>query len=342
MKTAVPFDGATMYTKEQIISEIKRVAKKAGTHSLSENDFQLNSTIPMTTVRFHLGSWPRALEEAGLSAGAAEDRTMQPPMSEEDLLKDLVRLFNMTGETPTRAVITEHGKYDAYHYFKRWKSINEAFLLARKTFAPETDPGTNTANAENNDPLGLISSSGVDFDDEMEIEEEVEEDLEKTMVSRTHSLEDYREIQYSKKPAPAIKTRPPVTKVKHIPRTFKPKNEKKGKIKGAPLQFRGLRFAPADRVGVIYLFGMISYELGFTIKSITSEFPHAEGTRMTSPDNPSAPQEHVRIAFEFKSSDFKVRKRDETMIDLLICWSHNWDDCPIEVLELESTLKILD
>lgn len=329
-----------MYTKEQIITELKRIARKTGTDSLSEKDFQLNSTIPMTTVRFHLGSWPRALEEAGLSA-AARDAKTRDPMSEEDLLKDLIRIANITGETPTRATITEQGNYDAYHYFKRWRSISEAYLQAQKKFTPKTDSSSAPSPQTDKDPLGLISSSGLDFEDEMEIEEEVEEDLEKTMVSKTHSVEDYRDVRVKEKKVPAIQTRQQPKRAKHIPKTFKPKIGK-SKKKGIPIQFRGLSFAPEDRVGVIYLFGMIAYELGFTIESIRSEFPHAEGTRMTSPEVPSAPQERVRIAFELKSTDFKTRKRDDARCNLLVCWSHNWEDCPLEVLELKSTIKILD
>lgn len=331
-----------MYTKEQIVREIKRIAKNAGTNALSEQEFQLNSTIPMTTVRFHLGSWPRALEEAGLDA-AAVDKESRAPLSEDDLLLDLMRLFNTTGETPTRATITEQGKYDAYHYFKRWRSISEAFLQAKKKFPSKPESFKMPPPEKEEDPLGLISSSGVDFDDEMEIEEEVvEEDLEKTMVSRPHSVEDYREAQAKAQKAPVVKTREQQKRAKHIPQTFKPKNGKNRKPKGTPIQFRGLRYAPTDRVGVIYLFGLVSYELGFTLESITSEYPHAEGTRITSPDDPSAPQERVRVVFELKSTDFKARKRDESQCDLLVCWSHNWDDCPIEVLELKSIIKVLD
>ena len=55
-----------------------------------------------------------------------------------------------------------------------------------------------------------------------------------------------------------------------VPQTHKPKesNRRKKVQFGEPIDFRGLRFAPINEQGVVYLFGMISRELGFLIESI--------------------------------------------------------------------------
>jgi len=42
---------------------------------------------------------------------------------------------------------------------------------------------------------------------------------------------------------------------------------------GQPLDFRGLRHAPINEQGVIFLFAMISYEIGFIIEAIHASFP---------------------------------------------------------------------
>jgi hypothetical protein len=111
-----------------------------------------------------------------------------------------------------------------------------------------------------------------------------------------------------------------------------------------PLDFRGLRFAPASRQGVVYLFGMISDELGFIIESFIAEFPDCEGKRCV--DQEKNQWEPVRIQFEYKSSDFKTRISakgyNESQCDLIVCWNHNWEDSPIEVLELRSVLQYLE
>ncbi len=50
----------------------------------------------------------------------------------------------------------------------------------------------------------------------------------------------------------------PSPEIKIVPETIKPKSTKKRRIVfGEPIDFRGLRFAPVNEQGVVYLFGMI-------------------------------------------------------------------------------------
>ena len=39
-----------------------------------------------------------------------------------------------------------------------------------------------------------------------------------------------------------------------------------GQLFGSPINFRGLRHAPINELGVVYIFGMVSYELGFIVE----------------------------------------------------------------------------
>ena len=133
-------------------------------------------------------------------------------------------------------------------------------------------------------------------------------------------------------------------KIKFIPKTIKPEKAKiKPRVSVEPIDFRGLRFAPASRQGVVYLFGMISHELGFVIESFVSEFPDCEGKRCV--DQEENQWEPIRIQFEYKSSDFKTRVNakgyNESQCDLIVCWNHNWEDSPTEVLELRTILQYL-
>ncbi len=91
--------------------------------------------------------------------------------------------------------------------------------------------------------------------------------------------------------------------------------------------------------GVVYLFGMISHELGFLIESVRTEYPDCEGKRCF--DKEKNQWEHVKIEFEYKSSQFKDHGHDEAGCDIIVCWIHDWEDCPIEVLELRSAIKYL-
>jgi hypothetical protein len=126
-----------------------------------------------------------------------------------------------------------------------------------------------------------------------------------------------------------------------VPQTYKPPEaHHRKKIEfGNPIDFRGLRFAPINEQGVVYLFGMISRELGFLIESIRTDYPDCEGKRCI--DSRRERWEHVRIEFEYQSSNFRDHGHNPDDCDLVVCWIHDWVDCPIEVLELRSQIQFL-
>lgn len=130
---------------------------------------------------------------------------------------------------------------------------------------------------------------------------------------------------------------PPSTPI-IVPQTYKPpESQRRKKVQfGEPIDFRGLRFAPINEQGVVYVFGMISRELGFLIESIRTEYPDCEGKRCIDPKKQR--WEHVLIEFEYKSSNFAHPVEG---CDLIVCWIHDWEECPIEVLELRSQIKYL-
>jgi hypothetical protein len=46
--------------------------------------------------------------------------------------------------------------------------------------------------------------------------------------------------------------------------------------------------------------------------------------------------EDVLVEFEFESRNFKEHRHDPAGCDVMVCWRHNWPDCPewLEVIEL--------
>jgi len=46
---------------------------------------------------------------------------------------------------------------------------------------------------------------------------------------------------------------------------------------GEQIDFRGFRYAPTNEQGVVFLFGLVSRELGFNIEAIQQGFPDCEG-----------------------------------------------------------------
>lgn len=112
-----------------------------------------------------------------------------------------------------------------------------------------------------------------------------------------------------------------------------------GPVYGAPIDFRGLRHAPINENGVIFLFGMVSYELGFIVEAIHNAYPDCEAKRCI--DRRGNRWQRVRIEFEHRSSHFRDHGHNPQNCDLIVCWKHDWVDCPIEVIELKKVIKEL-
>jgi len=106
---------------------------------------------------------------------------------------------------------------------------------------------------------------------------------------------------------------------------------------GEPINFRGLRHAPINEQGVVYLFGMISKDLGFIIEAIRTDFPDCEGKREIS--GKKGRWEPVKIEFEFKSSNFREHGHDPELCDIIVCWEDDWRDCPLEVISLKKIIQ---
>jgi hypothetical protein len=108
---------------------------------------------------------------------------------------------------------------------------------------------------------------------------------------------------------------------------------------GHPIDFRGLRHEPVNEQGVVLLFGMVARELGYIVEAVQSGFPDCEAKRQIAPQR----WQRVHIEFEFESRNFRDHGHPFTGCDVIICWRHNWPQCPaqIEVLELSTLLKSL-
>lgn len=113
-----------------------------------------------------------------------------------------------------------------------------------------------------------------------------------------------------------------------------------GRRYGPFVNFRGLQHAPVNEQGVVFLFGMICFELGFVVEAIRSEYPDCEAKRRI--DKRKDQWERVRIEFEYQSSNFRDHSHKSKDCDLIVCWEHNWTDCPVEVLELKNIIANLE
>jgi hypothetical protein len=276
-----------MDKKQQVLQEIRRVAESIAPKRLTLKIFLRESSVSTKMVRYHFGSWNKAVEAAGLEPNPSGlHASGYKRLSDEELLEEIGRLWKQFGRRPTEDLMNSMGNYSAGPYISRWRTFSSAVDFYVQQFG---EPKEFDNSAIQRIPTKSTSDSAV-----------------------------------------------------VIPKVFKPsmKTVKERTVfYGEPIDFRGLRYAPVNEQGVVYLFGMVSRELGFLIESVRTDYPDCEGKRCL--DTAGTKWQHVRIEFEYKSSNFAEHAHDPEGCDLIVCWIHDWRECPLEVLELKSSISLL-
>jgi hypothetical protein len=103
-------------------------------------------------------------------------------------------------------------------------------------------------------------------------------------------------------------------------------------IYGTPLMHEVMSYAPTNEMGVMVLFGAEAKRLGFKILRLQAGCPDCEAMREVAPGK----WQRVRIEFEFESRNFLAHGHRPGDCDLIVCWEHNWQHCPVEVIELRN------
>jgi len=85
--------------------------------------------------------------------------------------------------------------------------------------------------------------------------------------------------------------------------------------------FRGLQHAPINEQGIVFLFGMVCFELGFVIESVRTGYPDCEAKRRVNRKRDE--WERVRIECEYCSSHFRDHGHDLNGCDVIVCWQHD-------------------
>lgn len=108
---------------------------------------------------------------------------------------------------------------------------------------------------------------------------------------------------------------------------------------GNPIDFRGLRHEPVNEQGVVFLFGMVARELGYHVEAVQTGYPDCEAKRQVD----AGTWQRVRIEFEFESRNFRDHGHHPDGCDVIVCWRHNWSECPptLEVVELSAVIRTL-
>jgi hypothetical protein len=110
-------------------------------------------------------------------------------------------------------------------------------------------------------------------------------------------------------------------------------------IYGAPSKLAGMRYEPVNEAGVVYVFGLLAEKLGMEVERIQTAFPDCEAMREVA----TGKWQRVKIEFEYASRNFVDHKHPVDGCDIIVCWVHNWVDCPeeIEVIELRRLARVM-
>lgn len=105
---------------------------------------------------------------------------------------------------------------------------------------------------------------------------------------------------------------------------------------GPPLTLLPLAHAPTNELGVIFLFALLAADLGFVVLRLQPGFPDCKAMRRID----ERFWQEVWIEFEYESRNFLAHMHQPEGCDLIVCWEHNWPECPLEVLELKTALGV--
>ena len=111
-------------------------------------------------------------------------------------------------------------------------------------------------------------------------------------------------------------------------------------VVGRLINFRGLVYAPVNENGVIFLFGKMAADLNMYVETIRPGCPDCVAKRYIG----KGKWEELKIEFEFRSTEFLHHKHHPEDCDAIVCWIHDWSNCPekIEVIELQSVIQQME
>jgi hypothetical protein len=329
--------------KEKILGAIRRAAAELG-RAPSRGELRRITGISHYKVLAEFATLREAVRAAGLEPNPKGEK-----ISTEDLLSDWKRVAEKLGRRPSRAEYVREGRYSAGAFVGRFGSWGD---IGRKTHHGDAEarrrskPGNHKGHEEKQRKTGAGKW----------IEEH-----------RESVLHNFDRVPLAVVPGPVVGMRRVTEEVAQMvvntllgsswPLAFSPWPNREMKQNGGPLEREQLRDiqlrkdrpvmgepfdrrpmtnAPVNELGVMVLFGMLAAGLGLQVESVQGKFPDCVAKRMVAPGK----WQYLRIEFEYESKNFKLHGHDPKGCDVIVCWRHNWKECPaeIEVVELSRFL----
>ena len=328
--------------KQLILDSLVAIARGAG-RPPSRSEFIFLSGISEHQVSQFFPTWNDAVRAAGL-----HPNTMNVRLEDRELLEDWAFAVRRKRKIPARRAYRHLGQFDPRTFERRfgpWSKLPEVFRNFAQGKPEWADvlallpvPAPRPAHpAPVAAGLSLPAQAGPSHAlAKPSLPESAPVHLD--TVGADFSLPAQAGPSHAfAKPGPRASNRKPPSvpspaKLRHPPLQDRP-------AYGNPIDFRGLRHEPVNEQGVVLLFGLVAKELGYIVEAVQSGFPDCEAKRQVGPQR----WQRVHIEFEFESRNFRDHGHPHTGCDVIVCWRHNWPDCPpqIEILELSSLINSL-
>jgi hypothetical protein len=303
--------------QEAIVNLLKEHAKKLG-RTPTQKEFSTETGVKRRDFFKFFDGYKDALQMAGLPEIRVNNN---PPLEADQLLADWGRVVRMLCKTPTITQYDRHGFFHSGTFakkFGKWSDIPETFLRWAAS-SPEWYDVLQSINEGDSNVSTPISGS----------EAVVSEGAPDSSIAASNQSQIDRIKCMDGESTAAIG---------HF--TSKPDNGLiDEQVYGDPIDFRGLRHEPVNEQGVVFIYGMVARELGYSVECVRSGFPDCEAKRQAGPGK----WKRARIEFELESKNYIKHGHPLDGCDVLVCWRHNWPGCPgsIEIVELGKILKKL-
>jgi hypothetical protein len=361
---------AKSLTKERIISALQAAARKLG-HAPSSSELKRLSAITASQVARRFGTYRAAVCAAGLKPNQGGVR-----VEAATLLEDWGKVARKVGRVPSCPEYEKAGGYSRHCFtrgFQSWQEVPAAFsrfvasgglagdwtdVLKTIREGPMPTCGKCDRLAERREAVRL--ASGAEVRRTKGMEPHLLTVGQKMRQPASGEMRRTEEINPHEITATATVLPPPVWGKKCVTATmlavflaelapsglqwvtgaFFPRRVLEDRpLMGAPTQLPGLAHEPVNEMGVLVLFAMLSRQLGFILDSVQAAFPDLLARMEVQPGR----WQPVRIEVEYLSSSFRRHGHDARQCDLIVCWRHDWKNCPpnLQVLELSKVVKQL-
>ena len=297
-------------TKQQIMDTVRDCMGKLG-HVPSHRELTRMTLVSRKQIRWHFGNYTRLMRECNLEKWGGGIKVEM-----DDLVQDWAGMVRDLKKLPSQSEYSHLSKYSVSPLVNRFGN------WAQVPYGIQQYIEEQGRTEEMKDVLEVIALQGPD-------------------VKQGRSLRTLRQgpEDMARAEASGPKDRPDDLISPGPDDGASTANDETadGGVYGSLMRFGPMICAPTNEQGVLFLFGAMAEKLGFAILKVRREYPDCEAFRVLHGDR----VELVKIELEYESRNFLKHLHDAKKCDLIVCWRHNWPECPLPVIELKKLCQAM-